>query len=80
MIIAHGPSLWPNRSQSSWRHNQTFGFNSRRYQIFLEVVSVNRGPVSLAKITDDLLEMDWNRKVAGPIEKTEINGHRDPLL
>jgi hypothetical protein len=46
------------------------GFDSRRYQIFWEVVGPERGPLSLVWTTEKLLE----RKVAAPVSKTEING------
>jgi hypothetical protein len=36
------------------------GFDSRRYQIFWEVVGVERGPLCLLRIIEELLE----RKVA----------------
>jgi hypothetical protein len=36
------------------------GFDSWRYQIFLEVVGLERGPLSLVRIIEELLE----RKVA----------------
>jgi hypothetical protein len=32
------------------------GFDSRRYQIFREVVGLERGPLSLVRITEELLE------------------------
>jgi hypothetical protein len=38
-------------------------FDFRRYQIFWEVVGLERGPLSLMKITEELLE----RKVAAPV-------------
>jgi hypothetical protein len=38
------------------------GFDSRRYQIFWEVVDLERGPLSLVSIAEELLE--W--KVAAP--------------
>jgi hypothetical protein len=38
-------------------------FDSRRYHIYLEVVGLERGPLSLLKITEELLE--W--KVAAPV-------------
>jgi hypothetical protein len=31
-------------------------FDSRRYQIFLEVVGLDRGPLSLVRIIEELLE------------------------
>jgi hypothetical protein len=39
------------------------GFHSRRYQIFLEVVGLERGLLSLMMIIEELLE----RKVAAPV-------------
>jgi hypothetical protein len=38
-------------------------FDSRRYQIFWEAVGLERGPLSLAWITEELPE----RKVAAPV-------------
>jgi hypothetical protein len=38
------------------------GFNSRRYQIFCKIVGLERGPLSLVRIVEELLE----RKVAAP--------------
>jgi hypothetical protein len=32
------------------------GFDSRGYQIFWEVVGLERGPLSLVRITEELLE------------------------
>jgi hypothetical protein len=51
------------------------GFNSRRYQIFWEVVGLERGPLSLVRIIEEQLE----NKVAVPVYKTEINGRGDSL-
>jgi hypothetical protein len=39
------------------------GFHSRRYQTFWEVVRLERGPLSLVSIIEELLE----RKVAAPV-------------
>jgi hypothetical protein len=39
------------------------GFDSRRYQIFWEVAGLELGPLSLVRITEELLE----RKVAAPV-------------
>jgi hypothetical protein len=52
------------------------GFDSRRYQISWEVVGLERGPLSLERIIEELLE--W--KVAAPVLKTEINGRRGSLV
>jgi hypothetical protein len=38
-------------------------FDSRRYRIFLEVVGLERDPLSLVRIIEELLE----RKVAAPV-------------
>jgi hypothetical protein len=51
------------------------GFDSRRCQIFWEVVGLERDPLSLVRIIEELLE----RKVAAPVYKTEINGRGDSL-
>jgi hypothetical protein len=51
------------------------GFDSRRYQILWEVVDLERGLLSLVKIIEELPE----RKVAAPVQKTEINGRGDSL-
>jgi hypothetical protein len=40
------------------------GFDSRRYQIFWEVVGPERGPLSLMSITDELLE--WKSRSRKP--------------
>jgi hypothetical protein len=45
------------------------GFDSRRYQIFWEVVGLERGPLSLVRITEELLE--W---------KSSGSGSRKPRL
>jgi hypothetical protein len=50
------------------------GFDSRGYQIFW-VVDLERGPLSLGRINEEVLE----RKVAPPVKKTEINGRGDSL-
>jgi hypothetical protein len=39
------------------------GFDSRRYQIFWEVVRLERGPLSLVRRIEELLE----RTVAAPV-------------
>jgi hypothetical protein len=52
------------------------GFDSRRYQIFWEVVGLERGPLSLVTITEKLLE--WKSSGSGS-RKPRINGREDPL-
>jgi hypothetical protein len=39
------------------------GFDSRRYRIFLDVVGLERGPLSLVRITEELLE--WKSSDSG---------------
>jgi hypothetical protein len=51
------------------------GFDFRRYQIFWEIVGLERGTLSLVRIIEELLE----RKVAAPVYKTEINDRGDSL-
>jgi hypothetical protein len=47
--------MWSS-GQSSWLQIQRSGFHSRRYQIFREVAGLERGPLSLVSITEELLE------------------------
>jgi hypothetical protein len=49
--------LWPS-GQSSWLQIQKSRFDSRRYQIFREVVSLDRGPLSLVSTTEELHERE----------------------
>jgi hypothetical protein len=46
--------LWSS-DQSSWLQTHRAGFDSLRYQIFWEVVGLERGPLSLASTTEELL-------------------------
>jgi hypothetical protein len=50
-----GPPLWSS-GQSSCLQIQRSGFDSRRYQIFCEVVGLERGPLSLVSTIEELLE------------------------
>jgi hypothetical protein len=45
-VISTWPPLWSS-GQSSWLQIQGPGFDSRRYQIFCEVVGLERGLLSL---------------------------------
>jgi hypothetical protein len=51
------------------------GFDSWRNQIICEVVGLERGPLSLMRIIEELLE--W--KSSGSGLETEINGCGNPL-
>jgi hypothetical protein len=42
--------------KNSWLQIQRSGFDSRRYQIFWEVLGLERGPLSLVSTTEELLE------------------------
>jgi hypothetical protein len=60
--------------QSSWLQIQRSGFNSLCYQIFREVVCLERGPLSLVNTTEELL----GRKSSGSgLERLEY-GLGDP--
>jgi hypothetical protein len=41
--------------QSSWLQIQRSGFDSQRYQIFWEIAGLERGPLGLLSIIEDLL-------------------------
>jgi hypothetical protein len=60
--------------QSSWLQIQRSGFDSRRYQIFWEVVGLERGPLSLVSTIEELLERESN---GSGLEILEYGG-RDP--
>jgi hypothetical protein len=49
-------------------------FDSRRYQIFCELVGLERGPLSLVSTIEELLE----RKSSGSGPKSREYEHRDP--
>jgi hypothetical protein len=60
------PPLWSG-GQNSWLQIQSSGFDSRRYQIFWEVVGLERGPLSLVSTTEELKE----EKVVAPVYETD---------
>jgi hypothetical protein len=59
---------------SSWLQIQRSGFDSRRYEIFWEVVGLERGPFSLLSLTEELLE----RKSDGSGLENRDYAVRDP--
>jgi hypothetical protein len=67
------PPLWSS-GQSSWLQIQRSGFDSRRYQIFWEVVGLKRGPLSLVSTIEELLERKSN---GSGLERGEYS-RRDP--
>jgi hypothetical protein len=68
-----GPPLWSS-GQNSCLQIQMSVFDSRHYQIFWEVVGLERGPLSLMSTTEELLE----RKVAASVLESRDYGRRDP--
>jgi hypothetical protein len=66
-------SLWSS-GQSSWLQIQMLGFDSLLYQIFWEVVSLERGPLSLVRTTEELL----GRQSSGSGLESQEFGRRDP--
>jgi hypothetical protein len=67
------PPLWSS-GQISWLQIQRSGLDSRRYQLFWEVVGLERGPLSLVSTTEELLD----RKNSGSGLKSLGYGRRDP--
>jgi hypothetical protein len=65
------PPLWSS-GQSSWLQIQKSGFDFRCYQIFREVVGLERGPLSLVSTIDELLES----KSSGSSLENGDYGHR----
>jgi hypothetical protein len=65
--------LWYS-GQNSWLQIQRSGFDSRRYQIFWEVVGLERGPLSLVSTIEELFE----RKSSGSSLETWEYSCRDP--
>jgi hypothetical protein len=53
---------------------QRFGFDSRSYQIFWEVVGLEQGPLSLVSTTEELIE----RKNSDSGLETREDGSKDP--
>jgi hypothetical protein len=54
-LLKSRSTMWSG-GQSSWLQIQRSGFDSRLYQIFWEVVGLERGPFSLLSKTEELLE------------------------
>jgi hypothetical protein len=74
-LVNKRPPLWSS-DQSSWPQIQRSGFDSRRHQIFLEVVVLERGPHSLVSTIEELL----GRKNSGSGLESQEYGRRDPSL
>jgi hypothetical protein len=63
--------LWSS-GQSLWLQIQRSGFDSQHYQIFLEVVCLERDPLSLVSTTEEPLE----RKSSGSGLEIRAYGRR----
>jgi hypothetical protein len=68
-----GPPLWSS-GQSSWLQIQRSGLDFRRYQIFWEVVGLERGPLNLVSTIKEL----FGRKSSGSGVEIREYGRRDP--
>jgi hypothetical protein len=68
-----GPPLWSS-GQSSWLQIQRSGFDSRHYQIFWEVMGLERGPLSLVSTIEELLD----RKNSGSGLENREYGCKNP--
>jgi hypothetical protein len=64
--------LWTS-GQGSWLQIQRSGFDSLRYQIFWELVDLERGPLSLVGTIEELL----GRKSSVSGLENRDNGHGD---
>jgi hypothetical protein len=64
-VYIHGidDDKWVLKGSTLWSSGQSSGFDSRRYQIYWQVVSLERGPLSLVSTIEELLE----RKISSPV-------------
>jgi hypothetical protein len=74
-LVLKKPPLWSS-GQSSWLQSQRSGFDSQSYQIFWEVVGLERVPLSLVSTIEELL----GRKSSGSGLENRDYGRRDPPL
>jgi hypothetical protein len=72
LIFHYRPPLW-SRGQSFCLQIYRSGLDSRRYQIFWEVVGVERGSLSLVSATEELL----GKNRSGPCLEIREYGRRD---
>jgi hypothetical protein len=72
-MLYRWPLLWSS-DQSSWLQIQRSGFDSWRYQIFWEVVDLERGPLGLVSTTEELI----GRNSSGSGLESREHGRRDP--
>jgi hypothetical protein len=74
MALLPGPPLWSSR-HSSWLQIQRSEFDSRRYEMFWELVGLERGPLSLVSTIEKLL---GRKNSCSGLEIPEY-GRGDPL-
>jgi hypothetical protein len=72
-IYSTWPPLWSS-GHSCWLQTQRSGFDCGRYQIFWQVVGLERGPASLVSTNEELL----GRKRSGSGLEIREYGQRDP--
>jgi hypothetical protein len=73
--MAIWPPLWSG-GQSSWLQIERSQFHSRRYQIFWQVVGLERGPLSLVSTTEELTEwyvQQWSSVFSSAIRTEFLN-------
>jgi hypothetical protein len=78
ILFSCDSSLWPplwSSDRSSWLQIQRSRFDSWDYQIFWEVVGLERGPLSFVSTNEELLE----RKISFSCLESREYGRRDPL-
>jgi hypothetical protein len=73
LLLLLWPPLWSS-GQSSWLQSLRSGFDSRGYQIFWEVVGLERGPLGLMSTTEELL----GRKSSSSSLENRDYGRGDP--
>jgi hypothetical protein len=75
-ILKYEVSLLWSSDYSFWLQIQRFGFDSRCYHIFWEIVGQERGPFSLVSTIEELLEK--KKKSSGSTLEIREYGRRDP--
>jgi hypothetical protein len=70
------PPLYSS-SQSSWLQIQRSGFDSRRYQIFCDVVGLERDPLSLVSTIEELRERNSSGSCLESLEYGLVIRHAD---
>jgi hypothetical protein len=73
LISVNWPPLWSS-GQGSWLQIQRSGFDSQSYQIFRELLGMERGPLSLVSTTEELLA----RKSSSSGLENRVYGRKDP--